>query len=126
LASINKCDALELSVTDPISADAVPFDDVYEVGFFGRGILYNIGYVIAKSIAENDGSQGLAAYLKQPAYTFVKRYTQLPQYGRDRDHSKLGPNTITAVNQLVRAASEEPMRGRVEHQVCLSGRGQES
>jgi hypothetical protein len=54
---------------------------------------------MAKAIVEKDGPQGLAAFLKQPPYKFVLRYTQLPAYGRDKDHPKLGPNTIDAANQ---------------------------
>jgi hypothetical protein len=93
---------LELSVTDLRSSDALSFDDIYDLGFLGEGILYNIGYAMAKSIADNDGPQGLAAYLKQPAYKFVLRYTQLSQYGTDRNHPKLGPNTLAALAQLQR------------------------
>ena len=91
---------LELSVIGLRSANAVPFDDVYDVGFLGHGVLYNIGYVMAKAIVENDGPQGLAAFLKQPPYKFVLRYTQLPAYGMNKDHPKLGLNTIDAANQL--------------------------
>jgi hypothetical protein len=91
---------LELSVTGLRSANAVSYDDVYDVGFLGHGVLYNIGYVMAKAIVENDGPQGLAAFLKRPPYKFVLRYTQLPAYGMDKDHPTLGPNTIDAANQL--------------------------
>jgi len=92
---------LELSVTGLDATTAVPFDDVYEVGFYGHGVLYDIGYVMAKAIVDNDGPQGLAALLKRPPYELIVRYTQLPSYGKDKDHPKLGPNTIAAVNQLV-------------------------
>jgi hypothetical protein len=91
---------LEMSVTGLKSANAVSYDDVYNVGFLGHGVLYYIGYVMAKAIVENDGPQGLAAFLKRPPYKFVLRYTQLPAYGMDKDHPTLGPNTIDAANQL--------------------------
>ena len=96
----NSATLLELSVDGLRATDAVSFDDVYDVGFFGHGVLYDVGYVMAKAIAEDDGPQGLASYLKQPSYKFVSHYTQLPKYGMDKDHPILGPNTIAAANQL--------------------------
>ena len=96
----NSATLLELSVVGLNATEAVPFDDVYDVGFYGHGVLYNIGYAMAKAIVENDGPQGLAAFLKLPPYKFVERYTQLPKYGTDKDHPKLGPNTVSAVNHL--------------------------
>ncbi len=82
------------------AAEAVPFDDVYAVGFFGHGVLYDIGNGMARAIVENDGPQALATLLKLPPYRFELRYTQLPKYGADKDHPKLGPNTVNALNQL--------------------------
>jgi len=90
-----------MSVLSLSALDAMPYDDVYEVGFLGSGVLYNIGYVMAKAIADNDGPQGLAAYLKLPAYRFVLHYTELPKYGKDKDHPKLGGNTLAAANQFI-------------------------
>ena len=91
---------LEMSVISLSATDAMPYDDVYDVGFYGHGILYTIGYVMAKDIVDNDGPQGLAAFLKQPPYRFVLHYTQLPKYGADKDHPRLGPNTFAAVCRL--------------------------
>lgn len=80
--------------------DPMSYHDVYEVGFYGHGILYNIGYVMAKAIVERDGPQGLAAFLKQPPSRFLLHYTELPKYGADADHPRLGPNTVAAANQI--------------------------
>jgi hypothetical protein len=91
---------LELSVVGLNAVEAVPFDDVYAVGFYGQGVVYDIGNGMARAIVENDGPQGLAAFLKLPPYRFALRYTQLPKYGADEDHPKLGPNTVNALNQL--------------------------
>jgi hypothetical protein len=91
---------LELSVVGLIAAEAVPYDDVYAVGFYGHGVLYDIGNGMARTIVENDGPQGLAVFLKQAPYTFALHYTHLPKYGADKDHPKLGPNTVNALNQL--------------------------
>jgi hypothetical protein len=91
---------LELSVIGLSAVEAVPPEDVYAVGFHGHGVLYDISYGMARAIVENDGPQGLAMFLKQAPYTFALRYTQLPKYGADKDHPKLGPNTVAALNQL--------------------------
>ena len=91
---------LELSIAGLNASEAVPFDDVYSVGFYGHGVLYDIGDGMARAIVENDGPQGLASFLKQPPYKFALRYTQLPKYGTDKDHPKLGPNTVKSLKQL--------------------------
>jgi hypothetical protein len=91
---------LELSVIGLNATRAVPFDDVYAVGFFGHGVLYDIRNGMARAIVESDGPQGLAAFLKLPPYRFALRYTRLPKYGADKDHPKLGPNTVNALDQL--------------------------
>jgi hypothetical protein len=91
---------LEMSFIALNASDPVPYDEMYSVDFFGHGVVYNIAYVMAKAIVAQDGPQGLAAYLKQPTYKFVLGYTQLPAYGMDKDHPKLGPNTIDAANRL--------------------------
>jgi len=92
---------LEMSVVALRADPAVPYDDVCDVGFYGQGVLYNIGYVMAKAIVESDGPQGLAAFLREPPYKFVLHYTQLPEYATDEDHPRLGPTTMAAVNQFV-------------------------
>jgi len=91
---------LEMSVLSLSADNPMPYDDVYDVGFYGHGTLYDIAYVMATDIVESDGPQGLAAYLKQPAYRFVARYTQLPKYGADKDHPRLGPKTLAAANRI--------------------------
>lgn len=91
---------LEMSVLSFEAADAMSYDDVYDVGFYGHGILYNIGYVMAKAITDQDGPQGLASYLKKPPTEFVLGYTRLNAYGKDKDHPLLGPNTIRAAQSV--------------------------
>jgi hypothetical protein len=92
---------LDMSVASLDASDPVPFDNIYDVGFLGHGELYGIGYVMAKAIVESDGPQGLVTLLKQPPNRFVLHYAELPKYGADTDHPRLGPNTITAANQLL-------------------------
>ncbi len=96
---------LEMSVLSLNAPNAMDFDEVYGVDFFGHGILYNIGYVMAKGIADQDGSAGLAAFLKLPPEQFILRYTQLAAYGKDHDHPMLGPNTIQAARQTLKGCS---------------------
>lgn len=90
---------LEMSVVS-LSADPVlPYDSVHEVGFLGHGTLYNIAYVMAKAIADDSGPQGLADLLRQPPYKFVVRYSQLPKYGQDEAHPRLGFRTLDAAKR---------------------------
>lgn len=96
----NSVTLLEMSFIGLNASKPVPYDEMYAVDFLGHGVVYNIAYVMAKAIVAQDGPQGLAAFLKQPTYKFALRYIQLPAYGMDKDHPKLGPNTIDAVNQL--------------------------
>lgn len=91
---------LEMSVLSFEAKDAISYDDAYSVGFFGHGVLYSVAYVMAKAIADQEGPQGLTAYLKRPPYEFVLGYTKLAAYGKDKDHPVLGPNTISAAEQL--------------------------
>ena len=91
---------LELSVIGLQAKKPVPYDDIYALGFYVPEPLYKVGYVMAKAIAIDEGPQGLAAFLKRPGYTFAQHYTALPRYGKDRDHPKLGPNTLDAIQLL--------------------------
>lgn len=96
---------LEMSVLAFSASDPMDFDEVYDVDFFGHGVLYNIGCVMAKGIVDQDGPSGLAAFLKLPPEKFILRYTQLSAYGKDRDHPKLGPDTIQAARLTLRGCS---------------------
>lgn len=90
---------LEMSVIALEANPGMAYDDVYDVGFYGHAVLYNISYMMAKGIAEQDGPQGLAAYLQRPPTAFARRYTQLERYGKDKDHPLLGRNTLNALNR---------------------------
>jgi hypothetical protein len=80
-------------------ADAV-VAGVRAAGGLAYAVTADLSVPEGAAIVAQDGPQGLAAFLKQPTYKFVLRYIQLPAYGMDKDHPKLGPNTIDAVNQL--------------------------
>lgn len=89
---------LEMSFASLAATRPVPYDEVYNVGFFGHSILYNVAYAMAKAIDDVDGPKGLAAFAKRPAYAFVRRYTQLSAYGKDSMHPLIGPNTAAALD----------------------------
>ena len=91
---------LDLSILGLRAEPPLRYDEVYDLDFFGHGMLYSIGYLMAKAIAEQDGPQGLATSLKQPSYQFVLSYSKLPSYGTDSSHPKLGSYTIAAGNHL--------------------------
>jgi hypothetical protein len=88
---------MEMSFASLNAARPVPYDEVYNVGFFGHSILYNVAYAMAKAIDDVDGPTGLAALVTQPAYKFFQRYTALPLYGKDAMHPRIGANTAAAV-----------------------------
>ena len=91
---------LELAVVGLQAKDAVPYDDIYALGFNVPEPLYKLGYVMAKAVVSAEGPEGLARFLDQPGYVFARHYTQLPHYGEDHDHPALGPHTMEALRQL--------------------------
>jgi hypothetical protein len=91
---------LELSVAGLNAPQPVPYDDVYDLGFYVPEILYKLGYVMSKAIAVDQGPQALTAALGHSGSAFAAQYLALPQYGKDDDHPKLGPNTIAAIQRL--------------------------
>ena len=96
----NHLTLMELSVVGLEAKKPVPFDDVYALGFYVPEPLYKLGYVMAKAIATDEGPQSLTKFLGEPGYSFAKHYVALPGYGKDRDHPKLGPNTLAAIRLL--------------------------
>lgn len=91
---------LDLSVLGINAAKAVPYDEVYAVGFRGHGVLDNLRYGMARAIVENDGPQGPAAFLRCRPYVFLLCCTKLAVYGPIGTIRKLGPNTLAALNRL--------------------------
>ena len=79
---------------------SLSFEDVYEVGFLGHGVLYGVGYVMARDIADSGGTQAIVDLLKEPSYMFILRYAELAKYGIDDAYPKLGSNTVAAARRL--------------------------
>ena len=83
MAHIHKSGTLlEMSVAALNAPKPVPYDDLYDVGFLGHGVLHSIAYVMAKDIVESDGPERRIMLLKQPSYNFVLSDTQLTTYGQ--------------------------------------------
>jgi len=91
---------LEMTVVSLQADKPLAYDDVYSVGFLGHGVLYNIGYAMARSIADAEGAEGITKFLKEPPYRFVLRYSELPSYGKDSDHLALGEHTLAAAKLI--------------------------
>ncbi len=91
---------LDMSVDSMEAHDPLPYDDIYEVGFLGHGLIYGIGYIMARDIAEDGGRQAIVELLSEPSYTFVSRYTHSAKYGTDNQHPLLGRSTVAAAESL--------------------------
>jgi len=68
---------LDMSLASITGPDPLPVDDVYGVGFYTPAPLYDLGYVMAKAIAERDGDAALGAFLLRPGDAFVQRYVEI-------------------------------------------------
>jgi hypothetical protein len=73
---------LELSVHGLITNASVTPADIYEVGFYGDAILYSLGYVMARDIAQEQGNSAIGSVIAQPGAEFFIRYVQLKGYGK--------------------------------------------
>ncbi|MFT4114337.1 DUF5700 domain-containing putative Zn-dependent protease [Silvibacterium sp.] len=97
---------LEMSVSALNAPHPMPLDDVYAVGFYGHGLLYDIGYVMARDIVAQDGPEGLTKLLETSPGAFITTYTELPKYGQDKDHPALGAQTILAAKQISKGCGD--------------------
>ncbi len=91
---------LEMSLASMQAPHPVPYKLVYQVDFYGRGIVYFIGGAMTKAIADEDGPAAVGQVIQQPGYEFVLRYTRLKSYGKDGSHPSLGDNTVRAAQLL--------------------------
>ncbi|WP_206240053.1 DUF5700 domain-containing putative Zn-dependent protease [Novosphingobium terrae] len=90
---------LEIGVAALTSGDPVPEKQVYRIGFQQAGQLYyDIGYVMAKAIANHDGDAALGRLVVQPGDAFVRRYVAIT-LEPGSTLPKLGPNTVRWANR---------------------------
>jgi hypothetical protein len=91
---------LDMSLDALEARNRLTFDDIYPIGFLGHGALYGVGYVMARDLVNDNGSQAIIGLLREPPETFVLRYAQLAKYGIDDDHPALGKSTVAAARSL--------------------------
>jgi hypothetical protein len=104
---------LELSVTGLTAAVPTRYDDVYALGFSVPEPLYTLGYVMAKAVVGHRGDSALAELARMPRHAFLRAYVDLPQYGKDAAHPKLGANTIDALKRIERQCLRPAIRRAV-------------
>ena len=92
---------MELS-THAVATQAVNFDDIYELGFYGDEILYALGYVMAKAIEKEQGPGAIAELSRQSSgAAFIERYRQIAAYGKDRGAPALGQRAVDWAKRMV-------------------------
>ena len=91
---------LEISLASMQAPHPVSYKLVYQIDFYGKGIVYFIGSAMTKAIADENGPAAVGQVIEQPGYEFVLRYTRLKSYGKDSSHPRLGDNTVRAAQML--------------------------
>lgn len=91
---------LELSVHGLTTGAAVSPDDVYALNFYGDEVLYALGYVMARAIAQERGSGAVGALIGLPGAEFVKTYAGLKGYGKTDKVPALKPATLRWAEKL--------------------------
>ena len=85
---------LDMGVAAMTGSEPVPERQVYRVGFQQAGQLYyDIGYVMARAIAQHDGQEAIGRLVSQPGDVFVRRYIALAGEAGST-LPRLGPNTL--------------------------------
>lgn len=95
---------LSLSAHAAATGAAVGDDGIYVLGFYGDELLYPLGYLMAKAIAEELGASSIGSFIGKPGATFIDRYIRLKAYGSDKA-PHLGPIVEQAARQLARCAA---------------------
>lgn len=96
---------LELSVHGLTTSAAVTPEEVYGLGFYGDEVLYALGYVMARAIAQEQGNAAIGDLAGAPGATFVARYASLKGYGKSDAMPALKPETLRWANTLSKCAS---------------------
>ena len=93
---------LELSVHGLTSGAAVTPEEVYGLGFYGDEVLYALGYVMARAIAQEQGNGAIAELAGAPGAVFVARYASLKGYGKSDAMPGLKPETLRWAQTLAK------------------------
>jgi hypothetical protein len=70
---------LDMSLRAVTGPEPLSEDDVYAVGFLGAAPLYDLGYVMAKAIAEQEGPAQLGRLISRPGSAFAMDYIALSE-----------------------------------------------
>ncbi|MBW6524383.1 hypothetical protein KZ810_12815 [Sphingomonas sp. RHCKR47] len=96
---------LELSIHGLTSGAAVTPEEVYGLGFYGDEVLYALGYVMARAIAQEQGNGAIAELAGAPGAIFVERYASLKGYGKSDAMPALKPETLQWAQALARCST---------------------
>lgn len=95
---------MELS-THAVATEALDFDSIYELGFYGDEILYALGYVMAKAIEQEQGPAAIAELSRiSSGAAFIDRYRQLAAYGKSASAPAIGPKTLDWAKRMAACA----------------------
>lgn len=95
---------MELS-THAVATEALDFDSIYELGFYGDEILYALGFVMAKAIEKEQGPAAIAELSRiSSGAVFIDRYRQLAAYGKEPGAPALGPKTLDWAKRMAACA----------------------
>jgi len=91
---------LELSVHGLTSGAAVTLEEVYGLGFYGDEVLYALGYVMARAIAQEQENGVIGEVVGLPGAAFVQRYASLNGYGKSDAMPALKAETLKWAQML--------------------------
>jgi hypothetical protein len=95
---------LSLSTHAAATGASIADDDIYALGFYGDELLYPLGYVMAKALAEELGPASIGSLVGKPGAAFIERYIGLRRYGSNTAPS-LGPIVERAARELSSCAA---------------------
>jgi hypothetical protein len=96
---------LELSVHGLTSGAAVTAEEVYGLGFYGDEVLYALGYVMARAIAQEQGNGAIGNLAGLSGAAFIQRYASLKGYGKSDAVPALKPETLLWAQKLSQCAA---------------------
>lgn len=91
---------LELSIHGLSTDVSASPSEIYALGFYGDEVMYSIGYVMARAIAQEEGDAAIADLIERPGAAFVQRYIRLKSYGKSEAVPALKPATVRWADRL--------------------------
>lgn len=87
---IGRTTLLDMSLRSVTMPGGVAPELVYAVGFYNRAPLYDLGYVMAKTIASSDGNAGLGRLVALGPKAFFTRYIEIADLDTTNTLPRLG------------------------------------